>query len=187
MNWTFPGKFCVITMHHTTKSCFLFKKHKKVALLIERGLNSGLEMKLVSGTVHQQEYKRKQHGGMREKKKSFPVASRLCRQMDKYQCLFQFRRESSSKKYICPYFFSNGSKTSLWCHGPMPMRVLQTGCQENSNSLCVCGAINIAGFIFVQHYCGFLGQLCHLEICFLSTLRQMSWMITNIPCFLYRL
>ena len=27
-----------------------------------------------------------------------------------------------------------------------------------------------AGFIFVQHLRGFLSQLCHLEICFLSTL-----------------
>ena len=26
-----------------------------------------------------------------------------------------------------------------------------------------------AGFIFVQQLCGFLGQVCHLEICFLST------------------
>ena len=27
-----------------------------------------------------------------------------------------------------------------------------------------------AGFIFVQYLSGFLGQFCHLEICFLSTL-----------------
>ena len=38
-----------------------------------------------------------------------------------------------------------------------------------------------AGFIFVQHLRGFLGQLCYLENCFLSTPRQMPQTITNIP------
>ena len=37
------------------------------------------------------------------------------------------------------------------------------------------------GFIFVQHLRGFLGQFFHLDICFLSTLRQMPQTITNIP------
>ena len=36
-------------------------------------------------------------------------------------------------------------------------------------------------FIFVQHLRGFLGQLCHLENCILSTPRQMPQTITNIP------
>ena len=38
-----------------------------------------------------------------------------------------------------------------------------------------------AGFIFVQHLRGFLGQLCFFEICFLSTPQQMPQTITNIP------
>ena len=38
-----------------------------------------------------------------------------------------------------------------------------------------------AGFIFVQLLLGFSGQLCHLEICFLSTLWQMPQTIRNIP------
>ena len=33
----------------------------------------------------------------------------------------------------------------------------------------------------VQHLRGFLGQLCQLENCILSTLRQMPQTITNIP------
>ena len=37
------------------------------------------------------------------------------------------------------------------------------------------------GSLFVQYLCGILGQLCHLENCILSTLRQMPQMITNIP------
>ena len=40
--------------------------------------------------------------------------------------------------------------------------------------------------IFVQHLRGFLGQFFHLNICFLSTLRQMPQTITNIPRFLRR-
>ena len=47
---------------------------------------------------------------------------------------------------------------------------------------CVCRL----GFIFVQHLRRFLGQLCHLEICFLSTLRQMPQRITNVSRFLGR-
>ena len=37
-----------------------------------------------------------------------------------------------------------------------------------------------AGFIFVQYLHGFLGQFCHLDICILSTHRQMPQTITNI-------
>ena len=45
-------------------------------------------------------------------------------------------------------------------------------------------AYHITGFIFVQHLRGLLGQLCQLEICFLSTPRQMPQTITNISrCF----
>ena len=40
--------------------------------------------------------------------------------------------------------------------------------------------------LFLCHTCVFLGQLRYLEICFLSTHRQMPQMITNIPCFLRR-
>ena len=38
-----------------------------------------------------------------------------------------------------------------------------------------------AHFIFVQHLRGFLRQYLHLEICVLSTPRQMPQTITNIP------
>ena len=43
------------------------------------------------------------------------------------------------------------------------------------------------GFIFVQHLCGSLSHLCHLENCVLSTSCQMPQTITNIPCFFRRL
>ena len=39
----------------------------------------------------------------------------------------------------------------------------------------------MAGFIFVQHLRGFLGQYRHLDICLLSTLRIMPQTITNNP------
>ena len=41
--------------------------------------------------------------------------------------------------------------------------------------------VNKTGFIFVQYLRGFVGQFCHMEICFLSTPRQMPQTITNIP------
>ena len=47
-------------------------------------------------------------------------------------------------------------------------------------------ATHRTGFIFVQHLRDGLGQSCHLEICFLSTPRQMPKTITNIPSFLRR-
>ena len=39
-----------------------------------------------------------------------------------------------------------------------------------SSALARMSVITRKGFIFVQHLRGFLGQLCHLEICFLSKL-----------------
>ena len=68
-----------------------------------------------------------------------------------------------------------GCKHPHAVHDPVRTKCKECHCSKfiSNFGLYIMKIDDKAGFIFVQHLRGFLGQLCYLENCFLSTPRQM--------------